>query len=79
MKYDNQPPSHDGKRNWFDAPAWDHTWWQKQKKRVLVYVHPAEGQSYGQAQHQSTADISRAINTNSSYAKATVKAGRRYS
>lgn len=63
-------------RCWFDAPAWDHAWWQKRPKRLLVYVHPGKGLSFGQAQHQTTPDISRAIKTNSSFAKAIVRAGR---
>jgi hypothetical protein len=75
MGYDNKPPGHDGERSWFDAPAWDHAWWQKRKKRVLVYIHPAPGQTYGQVQHVTTPDVSRRIRTNSSYARAVVAAG----
>ena len=47
---------------------------KKGKKRVLVYIHPATGQSYGQLQHESTPDFSREINTNSSWAASIVKA-----
>ena len=74
-KFENVPPTHDNRRHWFDAPAFDHASWKKGKKRVLVYIHPATGQSYGQLQHESTPDFSREINTNSSWAASIVKAG----
>ena len=64
----------DAKRNWFDAPAWDHAWWQEQKKRVLLYVHPGKGLTFGQAGHSSSQDIGGSIH--SSFAKAIVKAGK---
>ncbi|NIP93493.1 MAG: hypothetical protein GWO24_08580, partial [Akkermansiaceae bacterium] len=25
--------------NWFDAPAFDHAWWQKEEQRILLYFH----------------------------------------
>jgi hypothetical protein len=75
-KFENAPPAHDGKQNWFDAPAFDHAWWQSRRKRVLVYVHAAADQTYGQLQHRSTPDFSRDIYTNSSWAASIVKAGR---
>lgn len=75
-KFQNAPPDHDGRRNWFHAPAFDHAWWQKQQKRVLVYIHPAEDRTYGQLQHPSTPDFSRHVNTNSSWAASVVNAGR---
>ena len=74
-KFENVPPTHDGRRHWFDAPAFDHASWKKGKKRVLVYIHPAAGQIYGQLQHESTPDFSREINTNSSWAASIVKTG----
>ncbi len=61
-------------RNWFDAPAWDHAWWQKQKKRVLLYLHPGKGLVINQVEHSSSQDIKGSIH--SSFAKATVKAGK---
>ena len=63
-----------GDRNWFDAPAWDHAWWQKQKKRVLLYLHPGKGLTFGQGRHSSSRDIGGSIH--SSFAKAIVKAGK---
>ena len=74
-KFENMPPAHDGKRHWFEAPAFDHASWQKGKKRVLVYIHPTADQTYGQLQHESTPDFSHEINTNSSWAASIVKAG----
>ncbi len=61
-------------RHWFDAPAWDHAWWQKQKKRVLLYIHPGEGLEFGQTRHAASQDIGGTIHN--CFAKATVKAGR---
>ncbi|HUS90428.1 MAG TPA: hypothetical protein VM695_01215 [Phycisphaerae bacterium] len=74
-KFQNDPPAHDGRRNWFDAPPYDHAWWQTQPKRLLVYVHHEPGQTYGQLQHESSPDISRDFRTNSSFARAIVRAG----
>jgi hypothetical protein len=75
-RYVNDPPGHDPARNWFDAPAWDYAWWQKKPRRVTVYVHPAEGRTYGAVQQATSFDISREIRTNNSFAKASVRAGR---
>ncbi|MHC4177023.1 MAG: hypothetical protein ACYSWU_05935 [Planctomycetota bacterium] len=74
-KGEGQPPTHPLERNWFDAPAWDRAWWQKQKKRVLVCVHAADGQSYSVARHPTSADISRSIPTDGFAVSATVEAG----
>jgi hypothetical protein len=63
-----------GDRNWFDAPAWDHAWWQNQKKRVLLYLHPGKGLTFGQAEHKSSADIGGSVH--SSFAKAIVRAAK---
>ena len=37
-----KPKDHNPDRSWFDASAWDHAWWQKAKKRAMVYIHAAE-------------------------------------
>ena len=75
------PVKHDPKRNWFDAPAWDHAWWQKQRKRVLLWIHPDAGQTFGITAHATSADISRPLGfeyypTQNSHAKAVLKAGK---
>ena len=74
-KFQNMPPTHDGQRHWFEAPAFDHASWQTRKKRLLLYIHPTTDQTYGQLQHESTPDFSRQVNTNSSWAASIVKAG----
>ena len=61
-------------RNWFDAPARDHAWWQKQKKRVLLYLHPGEGLSIGQVAHRASQDIGGA--SHNAFARAVVRAGK---
>jgi len=68
------PPTHDGKQNWFDAPGYDHAWWQSNPKRMTLYIHPEENRTYGQMQHKSSPDIHHYCN--SSYVKANAKAGK---
>lgn len=58
---DRGPQPHDRRKNWLDAPAWDHAWWQKQKKRLLVWLHPGPGQSFGVTAHATSPDISRPL------------------
>jgi hypothetical protein len=79
-KPDRGSTGHNPSRNWFEGPAWDHAWWQKQKKRVLVWIHPGEGKIFGVTAHDTTPDISRPLGyeyypTQNSHAKATLKAG----
>ena len=68
-------PDGDRGENWFDAPAWDHAWWQEQRRRVLLYFHPGDGLHFGFARHKASADISRSINLQNTFARATVRAG----
>jgi len=75
-KYINEPVNRDSAQNWFDAPAWDYSWWQRERRRITVYIHPSEGLVYGTIQQETTADISREIRTNNSFAKGTIKSGR---
>ena len=72
FRSEGEPQVHPPERNWFDAPVWDHAWWQKQKKRILVSVHAAQGQTYGIARHRTSADISRSIPTDGFSAKTLV-------
>ena len=67
-------------QNWIDAPAWDHAWWQKKQKRLLLWIHPGEGKSFGITAHDTTPDISRPLGfeyypTQNCHAKAVLKAG----
>ena len=63
-------------RNWFDAPARDHAWWQTQKKRVLLYLHPDKDLKIGQVHHRSSQDIKSGPSQNT-FAKATLEQGKR--
>ncbi len=60
--------------NWFDAPARDHAWWQKKKKRVILHLHQSGGLEMGQVEHRTSGDI-RGGNVQNSYAKATLRTG----
>ena len=61
--------------NWFDAPAFDHAWWQQKKKRVLLYLHEDEGTVTGQVIHRTSQDI-RSENVRNTFAQATLRAGK---
>lgn len=54
-----QEPAGSSKRNWFDAPALDHAWWQKDNKRVLLYFHPdPHGKTrFGSVQQSHSQDV----------------------
>ena len=78
---DRGPVGHHPGRNWFDAPAWDHAWWQTKKKRILLWIHPGEGKTFGVTAHDTTPDISRPLGfeyypTQNSHAKAVLEAGK---
>ena len=78
---DRGPVKRNPKQNWFHAPAWDHAWWQTQKKRLLVWIHPGKGQTFGVTAHATSADISRPLGyeyypTQNSHAKAVLKVGK---
>ena len=73
------PVGHDPGRNWFDAPAWDHAWWQKKRKRILLWIHPGEGKTFGVTAHDTSPDISRPLGfeyypTQNSHAMAVLEA-----
>lgn len=61
-------------QNWFHAPARDYAWWQSQKKRVLLYLHPQEGLEIGQVQHRTSQG--HAGDVRNSFARATLTAGK---
>ena len=60
--------------NWFDAPAFDHAWWQNRKKRVLLYIHDDQDTEIGQVVHRTSQDI-RGDNVRNTFARAKLKAG----
>ena len=63
-----------GGSHWFDAPARDHAWWQKKKKRVILYLHPQKGQEVGQVRTRTSQDIGGA-NVMNTFSKATLSSG----
>ena len=60
--------------DWFDAPTRDHAWWQKKKKRVILYLHPQKGQEVGQVRTRTSQDIGGA-NVMNTFSKANLKSG----
>ena len=60
-------------KNWFDAPARDHAWWQTKKKRVLLLMHPSKGLKIGRIAHRSSGDIGGGVHN--CFATATLKSG----
>ena len=59
---------------WFDAPARDHAWWQKKKKRVILYLHHGKDQKIGQVETRTSQDIG-GLNVRNTFAKGSLKAG----
>jgi len=47
----------DADRHWYDAPAMSHAWWQIQRKRVLLYMHPDRRLKFGQVSHRASQDL----------------------
>ena len=45
------------KRNWFDAPALDHAWWQDEQQRVLLYFHDDGGHEFGSLRQSNSQDL----------------------
>ncbi|MAT78206.1 hypothetical protein CMK14_24090 [Candidatus Poribacteria bacterium] len=46
-KFQNMPPTHDGQRHWFEAPAFDHAAWQTGKNvfwfiSILLRTRPMD-------------------------------------
>ena len=44
-------------RNWFDAPALDHAWWQKDPQRVVLWFHADGKLTFGSVQQRHSQDI----------------------
>ncbi len=43
-------------RNWFDAPALDHAWWQQDKMRVVLHLHDDGNMNFGSVKQTHTQD-----------------------
>ena len=42
--------------NWFDAPAFAHAWWQKEKLRLFLYLHQDAAMKFGTVRQQHSQD-----------------------
>ena len=42
--------------NWFDAPAFAHAWWKKDKVRVLLHVHQVGSTHFGRIRQRNSQD-----------------------
>ena len=62
-------------RQWFDAPARDHAWWQKKRKRVILHLHRQNGHEIGQVETRTSQDIGGAKVRNT-FSKVTLTAGK---
>lgn len=49
--------------NWFDAPALDHAWWQKDRQRVLLFFHRDPRNKFGALKQRTSQDIATASAT----------------
>lgn len=49
--------SEDAERHWYDSPAMSCAWWQTQRKRVLLYMHPDRKLEFGQAAHKASPNL----------------------
>ena len=49
--------SEDAERHWYDAPAMSHAWWQTERKRVLLFMHPDRKLEFGQVAHKASQDL----------------------
>lgn len=61
--------------NWFEAPARDHAWWQKTRKRLILHLHEQENLAIGQVEHRVSQDIGGA-NVRNTFARATLEPGK---
>jgi hypothetical protein len=68
--------SEDAERHWYDAPAMSHAWWQTQRKRVLLYMHPDKRLEFGQVRHQASQDLGYK-GLRSTFGKTILRAGKK--
>ena len=53
---DEQTTAGKQKKNWFDAPALDQTWWQKKKMRVVLHLHDDGKMNFGSLKQTHSQD-----------------------
>ena len=68
--------SEDAERHWYDAPAMSHAWWQTQRKRVLLYMHPDRRLEFGQVAHRASQDLGYA-GLRSTFGRAILREGKK--
>lgn len=51
-------------KNWVDAPAFDHAWWQRSDpQRVLLWFHPGPDLRFGQLKQKQSQDVQPNLST----------------
>ncbi|HBM76566.1 MAG TPA: hypothetical protein DD438_00535 [Verrucomicrobiales bacterium] len=45
------------KESWFDAPAFEHAWWQKSPQRIRLTLHPSKDLKFGQIRQNASQDL----------------------
>ncbi|HAO95174.1 MAG TPA: hypothetical protein DCQ96_03880, partial [Verrucomicrobiales bacterium] len=61
--------------NWFEAPARAHSWWQTQRKHLVLHLHKQEDLTIGQVKHRVSQDIGGS-DVQNTFARATLQSGK---
>ncbi len=61
--------------NWFEAPARDHSWWQTQRKHMILFLHEQEHMTIGQVRHRVSQDIGGS-DVQNTFAQVTLQPGK---
>ena len=61
--------------NWFEAPARAHSWWQTQRKHLILHLHKQEDLTIGQVKHRVSQDIGGS-DVQNTFARATLQSGK---
>ena len=61
--------------NWFEAPARSHSWWQTQRKHLILHLHKQEDLTIGQVKHRVSQDIGGS-DVQNTFARATLQSGK---
>ena len=62
LSSDGEVPNGRQTKNWVDAPAFEHAWWQNTKKRLVLYFHPGKAQHYGTLKQSHSQDVDPHVN-----------------
>ena len=63
-------------RHWYDASAMSYVWWQTQRKRVLLYMHPDRNLKFGRISHRASQDLGYS-KLRSTFGKAILREGKK--